>query len=226
MATKSPGPFHFHFHFKSNSNARHRALAFGKVPAVKILMRVLLLVTLLPLNACIPLVITASVTAIDVSLDRRTPGKYLDDNTLELKLRNDFGLDPALGADVNISVTSFNGIVLLTGEVNSDEQRQRASVVAEQYKTNGEVASVANELTLAGKTNLTSRLNDIWITGKVKARLLKTPDLPASAIKVVTEHGKSYLLGRVTNAEADAAVNAIRDIRGITHIVKVFEYID
>ncbi len=222
MATKPPSPLNFNF----KPTARNRVLAFGKVPAVKIFMRTLLLATLLPLNACIPLVITASVTAIDVSLDRRTPGKYLDDNTLELKLRSDFDQDPALGSGVNISVTAFNGVVLLTGQVNSDDQRQRASAVVEQYKTNGEVASVANELTLAGKTNFSSRLNDIWITGKVKARLLKTPNLPASAVKVVSEHGKVYLLGRVTNVEAEATVNAIRDIRGITHIVKVFEYID
>ena len=222
MATKPPSPLNFNF----KPTACNRVLAFDKVSAVKISMRILLLITLLPLNACIPPVITASVTAIDISQDRRTPGKYLDDNTLELKLRNDFDQDPALGSGVNISVTAFNGVVLLTGEVNSDDQRQRASTVAEQYKINGKVASVSNELTLSGKTNFSSRLNDIWITGEVKARLLETPNLLASAVKVVSEHGKVYLLGRVTNVEADATVDAIRDIRGITHIVKVFEYID
>ena len=190
-------------------------------------LRILLLAALQPLSACIPLVLTAaSVTAVDVSLDRRTAGKYWDDNALELKLRGDISADATLGKNINVSVTAFNGVVLLTGEVNNDDQRQRAAELAEKYRKTGEVASVVNELALAGKTNISSRLNDAWITGKVKARLLKVPELPASAVKVVTEHGKVYLLGRVTRAESEAVVATIRDISGITHIVKVFEYTD
>ena len=146
---------------------------------------------------------------------------------MEVKLRSDISNDPALGNDINVSVTVFNGVVLLTGEVNSDKQRQRASTLANTYKKTGEVASVVNELALAGKTNVFSRfINDPWITSKVKVRLLKVPELPSNAVKVVTEHSKVYLLGKVTRGEADAAVEAIRDIKGITHIVKVFEYTD
>lgn len=198
----------------------------AKSLTLRITLRILLLAALPPLSACIPLVITAVSVTADVNLDRRTAGKYWDDNALELKLRNDINTDAALGEDVNVSVTAFNGVVLLTGEVNSDDQRQRTGELVEKYRTNGTVANVVNELTLAGKTNISSRLNDAWITGKVKTRLFKTPDLPASAVKVVTEHGKVYLLGRVTRAEADTAVEIIRDISGITHIVKVFEYTD
>ena len=189
---------------------------------------IVLLAALQSLSACLPLVVTAAtVTAVDVTLDRRTTGRYWDDNALEVKLRSDISNDPALGNDINVSVTVFNGVVLLTGEVNSDKQRQRASTLANTYKKTGEVASVVNELALAGKTNVFSRfINDPWITSKVKVRLLKVPELPSNAVKVVTEHSKVYLLGKVTRGEADAAVEAIRDIKGITHIVKVFEYTD
>ena len=185
---------------------------------------ILSLVTLQLLSACIPLVLTAAtVTAIDVTLDRRTAGKYWDDNALEVKVRRAIGNDDALGSGINVSVTVFNGIVLLTGEVYNDDQRQRVEQLAKGYE---ETRKVVNELELAGKTNLSSRLNDAWITGKVKTRLLKLSDPPPSAVKVVTEHGKVYLLGRVTRAETEAVVETIRGISGVTYIVKVFEYLD
>ena len=185
---------------------------------------IVLLATLQTLGACVATAVTAiAVTGIDVALDRRTPGTYYDDNALELKLRKDILLDDTLGSSVNISVTALNGIVLLTGEVNNDNQRRRAIILARSYE---ETRKVVPELNLAGKTNITSRSNDTWITGKVKAKLLQTPNLPANAVKVVTEHGKVYLLGLVTKTEAEAAVKATRTISGVTHIVKVFEYIE
>jgi len=195
-----------------------------KSPALTTLAsRLVLLAALQGLAGCVPLVLTAAtVTAVEVSLDRRTPGKYLDDNLLEVRLRGDLGEDPSLGGEVNISVTSFNGIVLLTGEVNTDEQRQRAGEIVQR---DSETRKLVNELELAGKTNVVGRLNDSWLTSKVKARLFNTENL-ASKIKVVTEHGKVYLLGLVTQPEADAAVEAVRSVRGVTHIIKVFEYIE
>ena len=179
------------------------------------------------LSACIspvPLILTAAtVTAIDINLDRRTLGRYLDDNSLEPKLRNSISRDEALGGDVNVSVTVVNGIVLLTGEVKTDAQRQRAGELAERYEA---TRKVVNELTLAGKTNFTSRINDSWITTKAKLKLLNSPNISASTVKVVTEHGRVYLLGIVTKTEAESAVEAIRATHGVTHVVKVFEYIE
>lgn len=200
--------------------------ASAKFNAKSFLASIVVFAALLNVIACVPLILTAAtVTAVDVSLDRRTAGTYLDDNNLERKLRRDIGQDPYL-VGINASVTAFNGIVLLTGQTNNDAQRQRVSELAEKYKETGEVRKVANELELAGKTNISSRVNDSWITGKVKTRLLQAENLPAHAVKVVTEHGKVYLLGQVTTAEADAAVAAVRTVGGVTHIVKILEYID
>lgn len=176
------------------------------------------------LTACIPILIgTATVTAIDLYMERRTVRQSIDDNTLELRLRKDMVSDEALGVSVNVSVTIINGIVLLTGEVHNDKQRKRAEALAHSYT---DTRKVVNEIELSGQTNLNSRANDSYITGKVKSKLLLAENIPSSNIKVVTERGKVYLMGLVTHPEAEAAIEAFRSVSGVTHIVKVFEYID
>lgn len=175
------------------------------------------------LSGCVPVLLaTATVATVDISLDRRTTGTYIDDNLLEVRLRSQLRQDESLGDAVNISVTSFNGIVLLTGEVNTDEQRQRAGEIV---TAEGTARKVVNELELAGKTSVIGRANDALLTSKVKFQLTKDENT-APTIKVVTEHGKVYLLGLVTQAEADAAVESALAVSGVTHIVKVFEYIE
>ena len=187
-----------------------------------ILCGLIIILTVQSITACAPLLLgTAVITTIDLSTERRTVGRNIDDNVLELKLRRDYWTDESLGS-VNISVTAMNGIVLLTGEVHSDEQRQYAESLARSYDQTREVV---NELDLSGRSNINSRANDSYITAKVKARLLRDNDLPLTNIKVVTERGNVYLLGLVTEAEALAAVELTQSVVGVTHIVKVFEYI-
>ena len=193
-------------------------------PLRTLTMRVLLLAAALPaLSACVPLVLgTVAVITVDVKQDRRTVGKYLDDGTLEVQLRTAIRADENL-AGANVSITAHNGMVLLTGQVAQDEQRQRVDALVQSYKQTGKVSVVVNELELGNPTNILSRTNDTWITAKARFKLLQVgKELPLPAIKVVTEHGKVYLLGLLTEAEAEAAVAAVRTIRGVTHIVKVF----
>ena len=196
---------------------------FSLFPRVRVLaMCLALLFSVELLVACVPvLVATATVTAVNVVTDRRTLGRNIDDNTLEVALRKDILLDDLLNG-THISVTAINGIVLLTGEVANDTQRQHAENLAKTYTS---TLTVVNEIQLAGKTSLTSRANDTLITSKVKAKLLRSRAVQANAVKVVTEAGRVYLLGLVTRAEADAAVAAAQSVGGVTHIVKVFEYI-
>jgi osmotically-inducible protein OsmY len=195
-----------------------------RLSSVKILpSRLLFVIIAAVMSACIPIAVgVATVTAIDLAYDTHTIGQKIDDNSLEVKLRADFLTDDQLGTSENISVTAINGIVLLTGEVHTDAQRQHASALA---KSRVETREVVNELELSGKTNLTSRANDSYITGKVKSKMIAADGVPSSNIKVVTERSKVYLLGLVTKAEADAAVEVAKSVRGVTHIVKVFEYI-
>ena len=187
-----------------------------------ILCGLIIILTVQSITACAPLLLgTAVITTIDLSTERRTVGRNIDDNVLELKLRRNYWTDESLGS-VNISVTAMNGIVLLTGEVHSDEQRQYAESLARSYDQTREVV---NELDLSGRSNINSRANDSYITAKVKAKLLRDNDLPLTNIKVVTERGNVYLLGLATEAEALAAVELTQSVVGVTHIVKVFEYI-
>ena len=194
-----------------------------RISSVKSLSSSLLIMVIATvMSACIPIAIgVATVTAIDLTYDTHTIGQKIDDNSLEIKLRADFVTDDQLGTSENISVTAINGIVLLTGEVHTDAQRQHAERLT---KGRVETREVVNELELSGKTNLTSRANDSYITGKVKSKLIAADGVPSSNIKVVTERSKVYLLGLVTKAEAEAAVNVAKSVRGVTHIVKVFEY--
>ncbi len=192
--------------------ARIRTVSFG----------ILLLFTMELMTACVPVMVGAVlVTSVNVVTDRRSLGRNFDDNTLELALRFNMRNDEELQGN-NLSVTAINGIVLLTGEVASDALRRKAGDIARSHK---KTLEVVNELQLAGTTSFTSRANDTLITSKVKTNLLRSEDVPANAVKVVTEGGKVYLLGLVTRKEADAAVAAARMAGGATHIIKVFEYI-
>ena len=174
-------------------------------------------------TACVSVAIgTAAVTAVNVIQDRRSLGRNIDDNSLELKLRADIKRDAILGKMVHLSVTAINGLVLLTGEIQHEDQRKRAVALAESYL---ETRKVVDEMVQEDFATLGSRTNDSWITSKVKAVLLKTPGVPSSNIKVVTEKSRVYLLGLVTKHEAERAVNAVKGVRGVTHIFKVFEYI-
>ncbi len=150
-------------------------------------------------------------------------GRNIDDNTLELKLRTDFRSDSKLGKAAHLSVTVINGLVLLTGEIRHEDQRERAVGLANYYT---ETRKVVDEIKLTDFTDLRSRANDSWITSKVKAKLFKAPAIPSSNIKVVTEKGRVYLLGLVTRAEAERSVNIAKTVRGVSHIYKVFEYIE
>ena len=131
-------------------------------------------------------------------------------------------VNPGL-ADANINVTSFDGIVLLTGQVSSADLIPIASAQVEPLRN---VRKVHNELTVAGKTTLLSRTNDSWLTTKLKSALSAAESSDATRIKVVTENGVVYLMGLLTRAEADAAGDIARDIQGVQKIVKVFEYIN
>ena len=126
-------------------------------------------------------------------------------------------------AKANISVTSFNGIILLTGQVSSADL---ISIATAQVEPMRNVRKLYNELTVAGKTSLLSRTNDSWLTTKVKSAFSTAESSDATRIKVVTENSVVYLMGLLTRAEAEAAADIARNIQGVQKVVKVFEYIN
>lgn len=125
--------------------------------------------------------------------------------------------------DGHLGVTSFRGVVLLTGQVRDEESKALASEVLSGIE---DVKSVYNELTISGPTALLARSADALVTSKVKARLVASEDVRGLEIKVVTENGAVYLLGTVTRAEGEAATAAARAVGGVERVVRIFSYSD
>ncbi len=171
-------------------------------------------------GGCAIVAVTAvAVVGIDVARDRRGASIYWDDNKTERRLAG--AIDDQVKNE-NVSVTVYNGVTLLTGEV--PDQRDIDSII-DLVKADEGVRQVINRLELAGSTNMPSRANDSWLTAKVKTAIAAS-DADSTRIKVVTERANVYLMGLVTPKEAEDAVNATRTVTGVVRVIKVFEYIE
>lgn len=174
------------------------------------------------LAACVPVIAGGAVAGGVMASDRRTSGIYIEDQAIEIKARRMI-IDNIGSANINVSVTSFNLNVLLTGEAISEEIRAKAERAALSVEN---VKSVTNELAISEKSGLGTSASDTYITSKVKANMLKENRFPANYVKVVTENSIVYLMGMVTKQEAEDAVDIARSVSGVEKVVKVFEYID
>lgn len=172
------------------------------------------------LSACAPLIIGGAAVGAMVAVDRRTSGAQVEDEAIELK--GGTRLREALGDRAHIDVTSYNRQVLLTGEVPSEQARQQAEQIVSRVDN---VKGIVNELALLPPSTLGQRSSDALITGKVKASLIDEKDLYVGAFKVVTERSVVYLMGRVTQHEADKATQIARTISGVQRVVRIFEII-
>lgn len=195
-----------------------------KLSARPILLTTILSVAVL-MSACAPLLVGgAMVGGALVVTDRRTSGAQLEDQSIEFKASN--RLRETLGDRGRVSATSYNRMVLLTGEVPSDADKTAAEQAVARVDN---VRSTVNELTVLGSgafaSSLANRSNDLIVSGKVKATFVDAKDLQANAFKVVTDRGVVYLMGRVTDREADRASELTRSINGVQKVVRVFEII-
>jgi len=174
------------------------------------------------LAGCVPVLVAGAAGTALVATDRRSAGAQLDDTTIEAKV-GQFA-NSRWGDRAHASVTSYNGVVLLTGEV-PDEAGKAA--MTEFVKGADRVRSVQNELVVAPPSELGSRSNDTYLTSVVKTRFLEATDkFSATHIKVVTDRGVVYLMGLVRRAEIDAAAQIAATTKGVARVVKVVEYID
>lgn len=170
------------------------------------------------LSACAPVMVGGAVMGSLVAVDRRTSGAQLEDEGIELRATS--RIRENLGDRVHINITSYNRQVLLTGEVPSAQDKQLAEQVVSRVEN---VRAIVNELGVMGNSSFTQRSSDSLITGKVKAALVDARDLYASAYKVVTERGVTYLMGRVTQREADRGTDVARSTSGVQKVVRMFE---
>ncbi|MFT3778502.1 MAG: BON domain-containing protein [Ottowia sp.] len=155
-----------------------------------------------------------------VATDRRSPQTQLDDQTIELRAAS--RVSDALGRRGNVSVVSFYRKVLLTGEVPTAEDRQRAQAAAASVP---EVMGVVNELAVMPDSTFGQRANDTLLTSKVKTNLLNANGVPGNSIKVVTERGTVYLMGRLTKRETELATEVARTTGGVQRVVRVVDFI-
>lgn len=174
------------------------------------------------MTACVPLLVGGgAVTTVLVASDRRTSGMYVEDTRIEQAAASQ--LRSVVKKDERVSVTSFNRLVLLTGEVRSAADKaaiERAVAGVEN------VRSIINELEVVPFiSSITQRSKDTFITSKVKASILDAKDLQANTIKVVTEMNVVYLMGIVTPRESKRAAEIARGVNDVRKVVRVFENI-
>jgi osmotically-inducible protein OsmY len=155
-----------------------------------------------------------------MAVDRRTTGAQVDDQTIDL--RTSSAITAAIGDRGHVNASSYNRVVLLTGEVPTDADRAKVEAAVAKVEN---VRAVVNELAVMPNSSLGGQTNDTIITGKVKAAFLDAKELQVASIKVITERGVVFLMGRVTENESNIAAQVARSVGGVQKVVKVFEII-
>ncbi len=178
------------------------------------------------LQGCAGLVIGGAATGAAVVHDQRTAGTVLEDEAIEIKAVRALRDDKVLDAQTHFNVTSYNNIVLLTGETANEELRERAGRIVAGIE---KVRSVHNELKIGEPSTMLARSADSVITTKVKASLFNVQGIEhfdPTRVKVVTEAKVVYLMGLLKHGEADAVTETVRQVGGVERVVKIFEYTD
>ena len=189
-----------------------------------------LLALLLPLllafggtGGCTQILVASQANAIEEKPGSRTFARRVADESIEIKAvvnmhAADEGFDGA-----HLVVVSYNGFVLIAGQVSSEDLKSKATAVVRKLR---EVRRIYNELEVAAPSSTMTRASDTWITTKVKSWLIGKPETPGMRTKVVTENGVVYLMGMVTKEEADRIAAMAADISGVQRVVRLFEPID
>ncbi|MCY7369451.1 MAG: BON domain-containing protein [Polaromonas sp.] len=187
------------------------------------LVRALLVATLAgaSLSACIPLLGTGAAGGALMAADRRTSGAQLEDEGIELRASSRVRNTP-VAQRAHVNITSYNRQVLITGEAANLQDKQQVEQIVRSVEN---INSVVNDLQIGFISSLSTRSNDALLSGRVKARILDSRDLFLKAFKVFTESGTVYLMGRVTQREADRATEVARSVPGVQKVVRVFEII-
>lgn len=189
-----------------------------------LLIAALGIVTLL--QGCAEMMVGGAVASASVVHDRRTPGTFIDDELIELKAVEKISSNKDMAEQAHINVTSYNNILLLSGEAPSEAMRMQIAALMRDLP---KVRNIHNEIVVAAPSSLLTRTSDTWVTTKVKTGLLgidNLPDFDATRIKVVSENGTVFLMGIVKREEASAVTDAARRVSGVQRVVKLFEYLN
>ncbi len=175
------------------------------------------------LYGCAPVIVGGAATGVSVVHDRRSAGTALEDQNIEFKALHLKSQNQALYKQANLSATSYNKVVLLTGQADSEQLRQRYVGMIRKIS---EVKRVVDEIQIGPSTSLTQQGSDTYITSKVKIKLfdVKLPNFDPTRVKVITDRGNVYLMGIVSQQEADEVVQKVRYVSGVKRVIKIFEY--
>ncbi len=187
------------------------------------LRTVAVLLACLLLSGCIRMIAATSSEPVDRHHGERTLGASIEDQAIENKVRINLYRASDRLADARIKVVSFNGIVLLAGQVDSEELQKQAGNIARRIR---HVEQVHNELQTSGSSSFLARANDSWLSTKIKTRLYLNGDTPGGRTRITTVDGVVYIMGLLTREESDATVSAIQNVYGVQKIVKIVEYIE
>ncbi|MFT5319890.1 MAG: osmotically-inducible protein OsmY [Pseudohongiellaceae bacterium] len=180
---------------------------------------------LLLLNGCATVIsATTGDDGVQEDKGRRSMGAMVDDSSIETSIKVNLNAADELLKKAHINVVSFNATVLLVGQVPSQEMKNLATRVTRT--SSSRVKEVYNELEVAGTTTFLSRSNDAWLTAKIKTLMLADSEVSSLRTKVITENGVVYLMGLLSQEEATTTVNLVSNTRGVTKVVRAFEYIN
>ena len=185
---------------------------------MRLLAALFILVPVLLLSGCPAAIVGGGALAYGVAEDRRTSGTMIDDDNIETRVSR--GVRERYGENTHVNVTSFNRSILLTGEVPEDAKKAEIEKLAQGA---GNVRNITNELQVGAPSSMSARANDSYITTKVKGRLLDSNKVNPIHVKVVTEAGVVYLMGIVTDQEANDAVEVARNTGGVVKVVRIFD---
>lgn len=172
------------------------------------------------LQACSNIISATTDDSFEDQPAERSAGGFIDDEIIETKALVNIDKGGEELAQSHIVVVSFNGTVLLAGQVKSEELRQSAARAVAKIN----VRRIHNEITVSGETSMVARSNDTWITSKIKSKILVNGDVDGSTVKVVTENGVVYLMGLVSKQEAGIITEIARTTAGVQKVVRIFEY--
>lgn len=175
------------------------------------------------LQGCVAAVIGGGAVAAKVATDPRTTGTQIDDETLEFKVENAVEKDAQIKAEGRVNAVSYNGRVLLIGQVPNSDVKDTATALAKGVEG---VNEVYNELTVSPKISFAQISKDSWLTTQVKSKMFVDGRVKATDVKVISENGEVFLLGKVTQSQANAAADIASKISGVKKVIKVFKYLD
>lgn len=183
----------------------------------------LVLLSLTQLTSCSSIVAATASGDIEEDYGERTLGTVVEDNTIESKAKALISEHEEQIGESNIHIKSFNTVLLITGQVKTQKAKTHISKLTQDIR---HVKRVHNELEVIGPTAFMSRVNDSYLSSKVTSRLIFTDGVDSGRIDTVVENGTVYLMGLVTQDEAQRTVEALQNVSGLEKIVRVFEYIE